>query len=50
VRLLLPSPGERAPRAAAAAGIATDNQAVLDAVLKRIAPWLDRLTAHAPST
>jgi 3-deoxy-D-manno-octulosonic-acid transferase len=49
VRRLLADPVERAGRAAAAAGVATDNQAVLDAVLKRIAPWLDRLTAHAPS-
>ncbi|MGH7035255.1 MAG: 3-deoxy-D-manno-octulosonic acid transferase [Stellaceae bacterium] len=38
---------ERAARAAAAAGIAADNRAVLDAVLARIAPWLDRLSAHA---
>jgi len=38
---------ERAARAAAAAGIAADNRAVLDAVLQRIAPWLDRLSAHA---
>ena len=49
VRRLLADPVERAARAAAAAGIATDNQAVLDAVLQRIAPWLDRLTAHAAS-
>ena len=53
VRRLLNDPVERAARAAAAAGIAADNQAVLDAVLQRIAPWLDRLTArsisHAPS-
>ena len=38
---------ERAARAAAAAGIAADNRAVLDAVLQRIAPCLDRLSAHA---
>ena len=49
VRRLLGDPVERAARAAASAGIATDNQAVLDAVLARIAPWLDRLTAHAAS-
>jgi 3-deoxy-D-manno-octulosonic-acid transferase len=49
VRRLLNDPVERAARAAAAAGVATDNQAVLDAVLKRIAPWLDRLAAHAAS-
>src|SRR6185437_14144450 len=48
VRRLLSDPVERAARAAAAAGIASDNQAVLDAVLQRIAPWLDRLSAHAP--
>jgi 3-deoxy-D-manno-octulosonic-acid transferase len=48
VRRLLGDPVERAARAAAAAGVASDNHAVLDAVLKRIAPWLDRLTAaHA---
>jgi 3-deoxy-D-manno-octulosonic-acid transferase len=50
VRRLLADPVERAARAAAAAGVATDNQAVLDAVLKRIAPWLDRLTAHAAAS
>ena len=47
VRRLLGDPVERAARAAAAAGIAADNRAVLDAVLARIAPWLDRLSAHA---
>lgn len=41
---LLSNPMERAARAAAAAGIAADNRAVLDAVLCRIAPWLDRLS------
>ncbi len=49
VRHLLSDPVERAARAAAAAGIAADNRAVLDAVLARIAPWLDRLSAHAGS-
>lgn len=44
---LIDDPVERAARAAAAAGIAADNQAVLDAVMKRIAPWLDRLAAYA---
>ena len=44
---LLDDPVERAARAAAAAGIAADNRAVLDAVLERIAPWLDRLSPHA---
>ena len=51
VRRLLNDPVGRAARAAAAAGVASDNQAVLDAVLKRIAPWLDRLTAaHAANS
>ncbi len=49
VRRLLNDPVERARRAAAAAGVAADNRAVLDAVLARIAPWLDRLSAHAAS-
>ena len=40
---------ERAARAAAAAGVAANNRAVLDAVLERIAPWPDRLYAHARS-
>ena len=42
VRRLLNDPVERAARAAAARAIANDNRAVLDAVLARIAPWLDR--------
>ena len=51
VRGLLNDPVGRAARASAAAGVASDNQAVLDAVLKRIAPWLDRLTAaHAANS
>jgi 3-deoxy-D-manno-octulosonic-acid transferase len=49
VRRLLGDPVERARRAAAAAGVAADNRAVLDAVLARIAPWLDRLIANAAS-
>jgi 3-deoxy-D-manno-octulosonic-acid transferase len=44
---LIDDPVERAARAAAAAGIAADNRAVLDAVMNRIAPWLDRLSPHA---
>ena len=40
---LLADPVERAARAAAAAGIAAHNRDVLDAVLARLAPWLDRL-------
>ena len=47
VRRLFNDPVERAARAAAAAGVANNNRAVLDAVLQRIAPWLDRLSAHA---
>ncbi len=49
MRRLVADPVERAARASAAAGIAADNRAVLDAVLARLAPWLDRLTAHAAS-
>ena len=49
VRRLLADPVERAARAAAAAGVAADNRAVLDAVMARIAPWLDRLSPHATS-
>ena len=44
---LLDEPLERAARAAAAATVAAENQAVLDAVLDRIGPWLDRLAPHA---
>ncbi len=43
VRRLLADPVERAARAAAAAGVAAHNRDVLDAVMTRIAPWLDRL-------
>ncbi len=49
VRRLLANPVERAARAAAAAGVAADNRVVLDAVMARIAPWLDRLSRHAKS-
>ncbi len=49
LRRLLNDPVERAARAAAAAGVAANNRAVLDAVLRRIAPWLDRLATHAAS-
>lgn len=44
---LLADPAERARRAAAGLDVAADNRAVLDAVMERIAPWLDRLTPHA---
>jgi 3-deoxy-D-manno-octulosonic-acid transferase len=44
---LLDEPVERAARASAASGIAAENGAVLDAVMARIAPWLDRLAPHA---
>jgi 3-deoxy-D-manno-octulosonic-acid transferase len=47
VSRLLSDPRERARRAAAAFEIADANGIVLDAVLERIAPWLDRLAAHA---
>ena len=49
VAQLLGDPVERARRAAAALEVAGNNRAVLDAVLERIAPWLDRLTPHAKS-
>lgn len=49
IRRLLNDPVERAARAAAAGGVAANNRAVLDAVLQQIAPWLDRLSAHAAS-
>jgi 3-deoxy-D-manno-octulosonic-acid transferase len=40
---LLADPVERAARAGAAAGVAAHNRDVLDAVMARLAPWLDRL-------
>ncbi|HZT52334.1 MAG TPA: 3-deoxy-D-manno-octulosonic acid transferase [Stellaceae bacterium] len=40
---LIADPVERAARAAAAAGVAAHNRDVLDAVMARLAPWLDRL-------
>lgn len=43
---LLADPVERAARAAAAAGVAAHNRDVLDAVMARLAPWLDRLAPH----
>jgi 3-deoxy-D-manno-octulosonic-acid transferase len=46
---LLADPAERARRAAAGLEVAADNRAVLDAVVERISPWLDRLTPHATS-
>jgi 3-deoxy-D-manno-octulosonic-acid transferase len=49
VARLLGDPAERARRAAAGLEVAADNRAVLEAVLERIAPWLDRLTPHAAS-
>jgi 3-deoxy-D-manno-octulosonic-acid transferase len=45
---LLADPVERAARAAAAAGIAAHNRDVLDAVMARLAPWLDRLGLDRP--
>jgi 3-deoxy-D-manno-octulosonic-acid transferase len=47
VARLLADPAERARCAAAGLDVAADNRAVLDAVMERIAPWLDRLTPHA---
>jgi 3-deoxy-D-manno-octulosonic-acid transferase len=49
VAQLIGDPADRARRAAAALDVAANNRAVLDAVLERIAPWLDRLTPHAAS-
>jgi 3-deoxy-D-manno-octulosonic-acid transferase len=46
---LLADPAERARHAAAGLDVAADNRAVLDAVMERIAPWLERLTPHAAS-
>jgi 3-deoxy-D-manno-octulosonic-acid transferase len=46
---LLADPAERARLAAAGLDVAADNRAVLDAVMERIAPWLERLTPHAAS-
>ena len=46
---LLADPVERAARAAAAAGVAAHNRDVLDAVMARLAPWLDRLATHEDS-
>jgi 3-deoxy-D-manno-octulosonic-acid transferase len=43
---LLADPAERAARAAAASRVAGGNGAVLDAVMARLAPRLDRLTRH----
>lgn len=49
VARLVGDPAERARRAAASLEVAANNRAVLDAVMERIAPWLDRLTPHAAS-
>jgi 3-deoxy-D-manno-octulosonic-acid transferase len=49
VARLLADPAERARRAAAGLEVAADNHAVLEAVLERLSPWLDRLTPHAAS-
>ncbi|HUZ72782.1 MAG TPA: 3-deoxy-D-manno-octulosonic acid transferase [Stellaceae bacterium] len=43
---LIADPVERAARAAAASGVAAHNRDVLDAVMARLAPWLDRLARH----
>jgi len=47
IKSLLRNPHERARRAAAALEIADANRLVLDAVMERIAPWLDRLSPYA---
>lgn len=47
VNRLLADPIERAARAQAAADVAAGNRAVLDTVMGRLGPWLDRLTDHA---
>lgn len=47
VERLLADPTARARRAAAAATVAARQRHVLDAVLDRLAPWLDRLEADA---
>jgi hypothetical protein len=47
---LLTDPEERQHRAAAAAAVALRETGVLDAVLERLAPLLDRLSARAPSS
>jgi 3-deoxy-D-manno-octulosonic-acid transferase len=49
VARLMGDSAERARRAAAGLEVAADNRAVLDAVMERLAPSLDRLTPHAAS-
>ena len=49
VARLMGDPAERARRAAAGLEVAAENRAVLDAVMERLAPWLDRLTPYAAS-
>ena len=44
---LLGDPGERERRAVAAAAVAEGQRHVLDALLDRLAPWLDRLETDA---
>jgi hypothetical protein len=43
VSVLLANPQLRAQRAAAASRVAASGLGVLDAVVERLAPWLDRL-------
>ncbi len=45
VSLLLSDPRSRAARGAAGARAAADGQGVLEAVLTRLAPWLDRIAS-----
>jgi 3-deoxy-D-manno-octulosonic-acid transferase len=46
---LLDDPAERQRRAEAAAAVAQRESGVLDAVLTRLAPWLDPLSAEGAS-
>jgi 3-deoxy-D-manno-octulosonic-acid transferase len=47
---LLGDPGERQRRVTAAAAVATRNNGVLDRVLDRLGPWLDRLAPRRVAT
>jgi hypothetical protein len=44
---LVRAPAERDRRAAAALAVADASRSTLDAVLKTITPWLDRIAANA---
>lgn len=49
VSRLIADPAERSARAKAAAGIAASGNGALDAVLGRLAPWLDALAPVGPA-